>query len=291
MSLPTAFIRCSVISCNGPDAPAFQQMLDETKVQRYARHLALKGWGDKAQERLLNARALIVGAGGLGSPASYYLAAAGLGHMTIADGDTVELSNLNRQILFSTCDVGRSKALIAKEKIESLNPDCQVEALPIRLTPENALEHFRNADIILDCTDGFTSKYLLNDAAVLCRKPLVHAGVLSFEGHVTLIQPGISPCIRCAFPEPPPQGAMPTGAEIGIMGTVPAAMGVIQATEAIKYIIGMGTSLSGRVLVFEALDMRWMEVIVHRNPRCAICGESPTITELRETVQACEAPL
>lgn len=265
-------------------------MLDESKIQRYARQLVLKDWSVKAQERLLNAHVLIAGAGGLGSPVAYYLAAAGVGHITIADGDVVELSNLNRQILFATCDIGRPKALVAKEKVEALNPDCHVEALPIRLTPENALEQFRKADIAIDCTDGFPSKYLMNDAAVLARKPLVHAGVLAFEGHVTLIQPGISPCIRCVFPEPPPQGFMPSCAQAGIMGTVAASMGLIQATEAIKYIAGLGSLLSGRELIFNALEMRWMEVVIHRNPKCSICGDSPSIKELRETVPSCEAP-
>lgn len=217
-----------------------------------------------------------------------YLAAAGIGHIVIADGDSVEMSNLNRQILHNTSDVGRPKAASAKEKLLALNPDIKVDAVLEKLGPENAIDHFEQSDVILDCTDGFPSKYLLNDAAVLTSKPLVHAGVLGFNGQVMVIIPGQSACLRCLFPEPPPEGEVPTCAEAGVMGVVTASIGTIQAAETIKLIADKGTLLTDRMLTFDALDMRWMEMAVKKSPKCPICGENPTITELKETSLRCE---
>lgn len=260
-------------------------MLTESQKERYGRQLVIKAWTPEAQERLSSAAVMMVGAGGLGAPVGYYLTAAGVGKLIIVDNDIVELSNLNRQILHFTADIGRLKTDSAKEKLVALNPECQVETYPVRITPQNAIEMFRKADLIVDCTDGFTSKYLLNDAAVLSGKTLIHAGVLAFGGQLMVIQPGSS-CLRCIFPEPPPLDFSPPPPRVGILGAVAGAVGMMEALEAIKIITGIGEPLVNRMLTFDGIDSKWSEVKAGRNHRCPICGENPTIRELRETQQA-----
>lgn len=260
-------------------------MLTENQKERYARQLIIKAWTPAAQERLMSSTVMMVGAGGLGAPVGYYLTAVGVGKLIIVDSDIVELSNLNRQILHFTTDIGRLKTDSAKEKLTALNPDCQVETYPLRITPQNAFEMFQKADLIVDCTDGFTSKYLLNDTAVLTRKTLIHAGVLAFGGQLMVIRPD-SACLRCVFPEPPPLDVAPPPSQVGILGAVAGAVGMMEALEAIKIITGIGKPLVNRMLTFDGLDAKWLEVKATKNSRCPICGENPTIQELKETYQA-----
>ncbi|MGB9920806.1 MAG: HesA/MoeB/ThiF family protein, partial [Moorellales bacterium] len=239
---------------------------------RYARQLVLPEVGEAGQEKLSRARVLIVGAGGLGSPAALYLAAAGVGTLGLVDPDRVELSNLQRQILHSSDRVGRPKALSGKETLESLNPEVKVEPHVIEIGSENAAALIRDYDLVIDAVDNLTSRYLVNEACFHASRPLIEAGVLRWEGMVMTILPGQSPCYRCLFPVPPPPGAVATAREAGIMGVVAGVVGVIQAAEAIKLILGAGTPLSGRLLLFDALSMTFREVRIDRNPACPLCG-------------------
>ena len=249
---------------------------------RYARQLVLPEVGEAGQEKLKRARVLIVGTGGLGSPAALYLAAAGVGTLGLVDSDRVELSNLQRQVLHLTSRVGRPKALSGKETLEALNPEVKVEAHVVTLSAENALSLIRSYDLVIDAVDNLPSRYLVNDACYLASRPLIEAGVLRWEGMVMTVLPGQSPCYRCLFPVPPPPGAVATAREAGVIGVVPGIIGVIQAAEAIKLILGAGTPLSGRLLLFDALSMTFREVKIERNPGCPLCGVNPTIRKLQD---------
>lgn len=265
--------------------------LSESQIQRYSRHILLPEVGGKGQEKLTRARVLIIGAGGLGSPAAFYLAAAGVGTIGIIDGDVVDLSNLHRQILHHTPDVNQPKVLSAQTKLNALNPDVAIVPYAERLTPENALRLFEQYDLILDGTDNFPTKFLVNDAAVFTRRPLIHGGILRFVGQVMTILPGQSACYRCIFKEPPPAGLIPSCQEAGVLGALAGVIGTIQATEALKLILGLPRTLAGRLLTYDALHTAFREITVRRNPRCPICSDHPTITTLTMTEQpVCELP-
>lgn len=263
-------------------------MLRDDQIERYSRQILLPNIGGKGQEKLLKASVLVIGAGGLGSPASLYLAAAGVGKIGIVDSDAVELSNLQRQILHSTKDVGRPKAESAKARLMSLNPDVEVVAIKVRLTSSNILDIIKDYDIIIDGSDNFPTRYLVNDACVISGKPLSHGGIFRFDGQAMLVYPGKGPCYRCLFPEPPPPGAMPSCQEAGILGAVAGIIGMVQANEALKVILGIGEPLIGRLLVFNALSSSFRIVKVPRNEDCAICGRAPTIKKLIDYEEFCQ---
>ncbi len=257
----------------------------EEQIERYSRHILLPEIGGKGQKRIAEARVLIVGAGGLGSPAALYLAAAGLGTLGIIDGDAVDLSNLHRQIIHGTPDLGTPKVLSAKEKIEALNPDVKVVAYEERLTAKNAISLIQQYDFVLDGTDNFPAKFLINDAAVFSNKPLIHGGILRFDGQVFTILPRKTACYRCIFKEPPPPGVVPSCQEAGVLGILAGVIGTIQATEVLKLILGIGDPLTDRILTYEARNASFREIRIRRNPRCPICSENPQITELVEYEQ------
>lgn len=259
----------------------------EDQIQRYSRHIILPEVGGVGQERLLRAKVALVGAGGLGSPAGYYLAAAGVGTLGVIDDDRVELSNLQRQIAHATARVGRLKAESARETFEGLNPDVRVVAHAVRLTAANVREILGGYDIVVDGSDNFPTRYLVNDACVLLGKPLISAAVFRFEGQVLGIFPGEGPCYRCLFESPPPVGLVPSCQEAGVLGAVPGVVGALQATEVLKAILGIGEPLRGRLLVWNALEMSFTTVRIPRNPRCPVCGEHPTITEPADQERAC----
>jgi molybdopterin/thiamine biosynthesis adenylyltransferase len=268
--------------------PANLTGLTDQQIIRYSRQIILPELGGKGQKRLLASSVAIVGAGGLGSPAALYLAAAGVGTVGIIDSDLVDLSNLQRQILHDTRDIGRPKTDSARQTIQFLNPDVRVISHPVRLSAANALGILADYDIVLGCCDNFPTRYLLNDACFLLKKPLVDGAIFRFEGQVTVYLPGRG-CYRCLFPAPPPPGAVPSCAEAGVLGVLPGLVGVIQAAEAIKTILGIGRTLAGRLLLIDALAMDFREVELSRNPACALCGDVPTITTLMEYGQSCEA--
>lgn len=249
-------------------------------IKRYSRHILLPEVGGVGQTRISNGRVLIVGTGGLGSPAAWYLAAAGVGTLGLVDDDVVELSNLQRQIVHATPDIGRPKVESAREKLAALNPDVKIVTYESRLTSANIMEVIKDYDIIVDGTDNFAARFLINDACVMARKPLSHGAVLRFYGQVLTIIPGAGPCYRCIFPEPPPAGTAPGCAEAGVLGVIAGTIGVLQATEVLKYLLGKGSLLTGRLLTYDALDAGFREVEIQRNPACPVCGEHPTITEL-----------
>jgi len=252
----------------------------EEQIRRYSRQIVLPNVGGKGQRRLLEAKVLLIGAGGLGSPAGLYLAAAGVGTLGIIDFDVVDISNLHRQILHATKDIGRPKTISAAETIRAINPDVRMMTHQEKLTSENALEVFSQYDVIVDGSDNFPAKYLANDACVLLRKPLVFGAVFQFDGQTSVFLPGSGPCYRCIFPEPPPPGAVPSCQEAGVFGAVPGVIGCIQAVETIKLILGLGASLAGRLLIFDALMMDFTDVKLERNPDCPVCGDHPTVSEL-----------
>ncbi len=248
--------------------------------ERYARNLVLPGWGEEAQEKLAGARVLVVGAGGLGSPCLFQLAAVGVGHLILVEGDAVELSNLNRQFLHSTEALGRPKSESAAERLLALRPDLDLRVVPTRLTRENALELFASCDIVVDASDNYETRFLCNDAAVLAGKPLAHGSIFRYEGQITTIVPRGGPCLRCLYPEPPAPGVMPTGAQAGVLGVAPGVIGAMQAAEVIKLVTGLGEPLVGRLLLYDSLGASFEELSIVRNPQCAVCGEAPTITTL-----------
>ena len=263
------------------------RQLSVEQLERYSRHFLLHQLGEKGQRKLLDAKVLLVGAGGLGSPVALYLAAAGIGTLGIVDADVVDLSNLQRQILHSTDRIGVSKAESAKQTINSLNPDVQVRLYNDRLTVDNVMDIFRDYDIIVDGSDNFPTRYLVNDAAVLVGKPVVHGSIFQFEGQASVFTPHEGPCYRCLFPTPPPPGMVPSCSEVGVLGVLPGVIGVIQATETIKLIIGQGEPLVGRLVMYDALAMRFREIRIRRDPDCPLCGEHPTITELLDYEEFC----
>jgi adenylyltransferase/sulfurtransferase len=254
--------------------------LTREERKRYSRHLTLPQVGIEGQEKLKRASALIVGAGGLGAPVGLYLAAAGVGALGIADFDVVEESNLQRQVIHSTSGVGSSKAESAARRIAELNPFVRTIIHEERLTSANAMDIMRGYDVIVDGTDNFPTRYLTNDACVLLGKPLVYGSVYRFEGQASLFDATIGPCYRCLFPEPPPPGSVPSCEEGGVFGVLPGLIGMIQATETIKRITGIGESLAGRLLVFDALEMRFRELRLRKDPECPVCGAHPSVTEL-----------
>jgi adenylyltransferase/sulfurtransferase len=245
--------------------------LSSEQLRRYQRNVLLKGIGRKGQRRLLYSKVLVVGAGGLGSSAAYYLAAAGTGTIGLADGDTVELSNLQRQILHFTRDVGKNKTQSAARKLKALNSDVKCVTFPFRLTPRRMPDIIQDFDFVLDCTDNFDSKFLINDACVLIGKPFTHCGVSEYHGQIMTYVRG-SACYRCVFGDPPPEGEVQPTSVVGILGAVPGAFGCLQAAEAIKFITGAGQLLTNRLLMINMLDMEIRTVGVGKNPRCAVCG-------------------
>ncbi len=262
--------------------------LTEEQIKRYSRHILLPEVGGRGQEKLLNARVLVIGTGGLGSPASMYLAAAGVGTIGIVDYDVVDLSNLQRQILHFTKDVGRPKTESARETLEALNPDVKVIPYQTRLTKENIREILRPYDIVLDGTDNFATRYLINDACFFEKKILISASMFRYEGQLTTFaQTPESPCYRCIYPEPPPPGAVPSCQEAGIIGVLAGTMGTLQATEAIKIILGIGEPLVGRLLLYNAQRLSLEEVKVKKFPECPLCGKHPTITDFIDYEEFC----
>ena len=253
--------------------------LTPNQVQRYSRHIIMGDVGSKGQRALLQSKALIVGAGGLGSPSAVYLALAGVGTIGIVDFDVVELSNLQRQILHHTADVGRPKLDSAYDNIKAYNPDTNVVLHDARLESHNAMDIIGQYDLVVNGADNFATRYLVNDACYLLNKPLVDGSILIFDGQATVFIPGQG-CYRCLFPAPPPPGMVPNCAEAGVLGALTGLVGSIQATEALKYFLGIGESLSSRLLLIDALSMSFREVKLKRNPECALCGDNPTITEL-----------
>ena len=255
--------------------------LNNDEIRRYSRHLILPEVGLAGQKKIKAASVLCIGAGGLGSPIAMYLAAAGIGKIGIVDFDTVDYSNLQRQILHTDADVGRSKAESAKETINGINPNCEVVLHNTRISSENALDLIRPYDIVVDGTDNFPTRYLTNDACVLLKKPNVYGSIFRFEGQASVFAPHLGgPCYRCLYPEPPPQGMVPSCAEGGVLGVLPGIIGCIQATEILKLAIGKGTSLVGRLVLFNALDLKFRELKLRKDPACPICGDHPTIKEL-----------
>src|SRR3990167_223931 len=262
--------------------------LREDQIERYSRQIILPNVDGKGQEKLLNAKVLIIGAGGLGSPAALYLASAGIGKIGIVDSDKVELNNLQRQILHSTQNVGKSKVESAKERITAINTDVKVVTYNVRLNSGNILDIIKDYDIIVDGSDNFPTRYLVNDACVLLKKPLSHGGIFRFEGQVTTILPGEGPCYRCLFDTPPPPGMVPSCQEAGVLGVLPGVIGVIQATEVVKLLLGKGQLLKGQLLLYNAFTMEFKKVKIRRNPQCPVCGENPTIKELVDYQEFCQ---
>jgi molybdopterin/thiamine biosynthesis adenylyltransferase/rhodanese-related sulfurtransferase len=265
-----------------PSAP-----LSAPEIERYARHVLIPEVGMEGQRRLKNARVLVVGAGGLGSPALVYLAAAGVGTIGVVDADVVELSNLQRQVVHGVADVGRLKTESAAQRLASVNPWVRVVRHDVRIDPANALQIIADYDLVLDGTDNFPTRYLLNDACVLLGKPDVWGSIFRFDGQTSIWWAQHGPCYRCVFPEPPPPGLVPSCAEGGVLGVLCAAIGSIQAAEAVKLIVGIGDPLVGRLMVHDALRQSWDVLTVHKNPDCAVCGERPTVTGLVDYQEFC----
>ena len=253
--------------------------LTPDQVKRYSRHIIMGDVGSKGQRALMQSKALIIGAGGLGSPSAIYLSLAGVGTVGIVDFDVVELSNLQRQVLHHTGDVGRPKVQSALDNIKAYNPDVNVVLHETRLESDNAMDIIRQYDLVINGADNFATRYLVNDACYLLKKPLVDGSILIFDGQATVFLPGQG-CYRCLFPSPPPPGMVPNCAEAGVLGALTGLVGSIQATEALKHFLGIGESLSSRLLLIDALSMSFREVRLKRNPNCPLCGENPSVTEL-----------
>ena len=283
--------------------------LTENQRERYARQMRLSPIGEEGQERLLKARVLLVGTGGLGSPATFYLAAAGAGTLGLIDPDVVDLSNLQRQIIHTTPDLGRPKVESAREKIQALNPDVRVVEYRDRLSSANALEIIRDYDVVVDGTDNFPTRYLVNDACVMTGRTCIHGSIFRFDGQISVFKPRQGPCYRCIYPEPPPPGMVPSCAEAGVLGVLPGFVGSVMALEAIKVILERGAAgeglqkpvgpglpepagrasdtLAGRLLLYNSLDMDFCEVKVRRDPNCPVCGDQPTVRQLVDYEEFC----
>ena len=261
--------------------------LNNDEILRYSRHLIMPEVGMEGQQKLKAARVLLIGAGGLGSPLALYLAAAGVGTLGMVDFDVVDYTNLQRQILHATADVGRKKLESARDKLKAINPFVEVRPFETRLTSQNALELFQDFDIVADGTDNFPTRYLVNDACVLTGKPNVYGSIFRFEGQASVFAAENGPCYRCLYPEPPPPGLVPSCAEGGVLGILPGLLGVIQATEVIKLILGAGDPLIGRLLLVDALGMKFRELKLRKNPDCPACGTHPTLTGLIDYNQFC----
>jgi molybdopterin/thiamine biosynthesis adenylyltransferase len=257
----------------------------EEQIERYSRHLILQNVGVEGQQKITEGKVLIVGAGGLGSPVALYLAAAGVGTIGLIDGDVVDRTNLQRQVIHFTNDIGVAKVESAKQKINLLNPDVKVNTYPTLLSPDNANEIINDYDFIIDGTDNFPTKFMVNDACVLAHKPYSHGGILRFEGQTMTYVPG-SACYRCVFDSPPPKNAVPSCSQAGVLGSIAGMLGTIQATEALKYFVGIGELLTNRMLIFDALNMRFREVNFKKSSNCKICGNHPPIS----TVEMVDMP-
>lgn len=262
----------------------------EEQIERYSRHIILPEVGGVGQSKMLEAKVLLIGAGGLGSPAGLYLAAAGIGNLGIVDFDTVDLSNLQRQILHSTERLGQLKTESAKKTIQALNPDVNVKLFNERLTSGNIIDIFADYDYILDGTDNFSTRYLINDACVMTGKTNIHGSILRFEGQATVFKPIEGPCYRCLYPEPPPPGMVPNCQEGGVLGVLAGIIGNIQAVETLKMIIGIGTPLIGKLLLYDALNTEFRKLNLKRDVNCPVCGDNPTITELIDYEEFCGIP-
>jgi sulfur-carrier protein adenylyltransferase/sulfurtransferase len=261
--------------------------LSPQEIARYSRHLIMPEVGMEGQKRLKASRVLLIGAGGLGSPLGLYLAAAGIGRIGLVDFDVVDFSNLQRQVLHGTPDVGRPKLHSARDRLAAINPEVQIDLYETRLTSANALTLFEPYDLVIDGTDNFPTRYLVNDACVLLKKTNVYGSIFRFDGQASVFAPGQGPCYRCLYPEPPPPGEVPSCAEGGVLGILPGLIGCIQATEAVKLLLGKGSTLIGRLLLYDALQMRFREFTVRRNPQCPACGDHPTVTKLIDYEQFC----
>jgi molybdopterin/thiamine biosynthesis adenylyltransferase/rhodanese-related sulfurtransferase len=277
-----------------PASPAVT--LSKQEVLRYSRHLIMPEVGMDGQLKLKRAKVLCIGTGGLGAPLGLYLAAAGVGRIGLVDFDVVDFTNLQRQVLFGTSDVGRPKIEAAAEHLRNLNPEIQIDTFETHLSSENALDILKDYDVIVDGTDNFPTRYLVNDACVLLGKPNVYGSIFRFEGQITVFGHPGGPCYRCLYPEPPPPGLVPSCAEGGVLGVLPGIVGTIQAAETLKLIIGKGEPLVGRLLLFDALGMRFRELKLRKNPECPVCGENPTLTKLIDYAEFCgirgeEAPM
>src|SRR5271166_6666834 len=281
--VPSVAGGADAVAVNNPVVPN----LTNDEILRYSRHLIMPEVGMAGQQRLKAARVLCIGAGGLGSPLALYLAAAGVGTLGLVDFDVVDLTNLQRQIIHTVDDVGRPKLDSATEKIAAINPLIDVQKFGMKLTSQNALEIFRQFDVIADGTDNFPTRYLVNDACVLTGKPNVYASIFRFEGQASVFATEQGPCYRCLYPEPPPPGLVPSCAEGGVLGILPGLVGVIQATEVIKFILGKGEPLIGRLLLVDALNMHFRELKLRKNPDCPVCGKNPTVTKLIDYDQFC----
>jgi adenylyltransferase/sulfurtransferase len=261
--------------------------LSGNEVARYSRHLIMPEVGVEGQKRLKASSVLLIGAGGLGSPLGLYLAAAGVGRIGLVDFDVVDFSNLQRQVMHGTPDVGRPKLQSARDRLQAINPEVRLDLYETRLSSANALQLFAPYDVIIDGTDNFPTRYLVNDACVLLKKPNVYGSIFRFDGQASVFYPGKGPCYRCLYPEPPPPGEVPSCAEGGVLGILPGLIGCIQATEAVKLILGKGDPLIGRLILYDALAMTFREFRVRRNPKCPACGDHPTVTKLIDYEQFC----
>jgi sulfur-carrier protein adenylyltransferase/sulfurtransferase len=264
--------------------------LDKDEILRYSRHLIMPEVGMEGQLKLKNAKVLLVGTGGLGAPLGLYLAAAGIGRIGLVDFDTVDFTNLQRQVIHGTKDVGRKKLDSAADRMRDINPNVRLDKHEVVLSSENALDILKDYDLVVDGTDNFPTRYLVNDACVLLGKPNVYGSIFRFEGQATVFAYEGGPCYRCLYPEPPPPGLVPSCAEGGVLGILPGTVGLIQATEAVKLILGIGEPLVGRLLLYDALAMRFRELKLRRNPECPVCGDHPTIRELIDYHQFCGVP-
>lgn len=265
-------------------------VLSNEEIKRYSRHLILPDVGMTGQEKLKQSSILMIGAGGLGSPVGMYLAAAGIGRLGIVDYDVVDETNLQRQIMHGTKDVGRPKLQSAKETLLDINPYLQIDEYEVPFTSDNALEIMRPYDIVIDGTDNFPTRYLVNDACVMLGKPNIYGSIFRFEGQASVFATENGPCYRCLYPEPPPPGLVPSCAEGGVLGILPGTIGALQATEAIKVLLGIGEPLIGRLMIYDALMMEFTELNVRKNPNCPVCGEHPTVTELIDYEMFCGVP-
>ena len=271
-------------------APPEEVALSKDEILRYSRHLIIPEVGVEGQKKLKAANVLLVGTGGLGAPLGLYLAAAGIGHIGLVDFDVVDFTNLQRQVIHFTADVGRKKLDSAAEKMQAINPHLKITRHEVALSSENALEILKNYDLVVDGTDNFPTRYLVNDACVLLGKPNVYGSIFRFEGQATVFAYEGGPCYRCLYPEPPPPGLVPSCAEGGVLGILPGTIGLIQATEAVKLILGIGEPLVGRLMLYDALAMRFRELKLRKNPECPACGEHRTITKLIDYQQFCGIP-
>jgi molybdopterin/thiamine biosynthesis adenylyltransferase/rhodanese-related sulfurtransferase len=263
------------------------RQFSQDQLQRYSRHFLLPEVGETGQAKLLDAKVLLIGAGGLGSPTAYYLAAAGIGTIGIVDDDTVDRSNLQRQILHNEERVGMPKVESAKLTLQGLNPDVKVIGYQERVNSENIMRLIQDYDIVVDGCDNFPTRYLVNDACVFANKPNVHGSIFQFEGQATVFHPGVGPCYRCLFPEPPPPGAAPSWAQAGVLGVVPGPGGCVQAVETVKLVLGIGNPLVGRLLHFDTLAMEIKQLKLRKDPECPVCGEHPTVTQLIDYEEFC----